>query len=124
MVEIRFKLLKKGDSLVSFTKHNLVIKKENGKFHIYTLSGFDQNQPTFSEKFEVVDIYTSDLLSEGFALIRKGDDYYVYVVVGFDGDIPQFDKDYCIVIKLGNEKIEYFNTVSRVRTQIPAGAIQ
>lgn len=123
MIEVRFKLLKKGDSLVSFTKHNLVIKKENGEFYIYTLSGFDSNKPVFSKNFEVVHVFTSDLMSEGFALVRKDDDYYIYIVMDFNNGIPEFDKDYCIVIKMGNDKIEYFDTVSRIRSQIPAEAI-
>lgn len=122
MMEVRFKLLKAGDRLVSFTKHNLVIKKENGQFYVYPLTGMDNNGPVFGTNYEVVDVHDAELLSDEFALVCKGGEYYVYLVSGFENGVPQLDKDICFVIKKGNDKVEYFDTVTRLKSSKPAEA--
>lgn len=122
MMEVRFKLLKAGDRLVSFTKHNLVIKKDNGQFYVYPLTGMDNKGPAFGTNYEVVDAHDSELLSDEFALVCKGEEYYVYLVSGYEFGLPQLDKELCFVIKKGNDKIEYYDTESRMKTSKPAEA--
>lgn len=122
MMEVRFKLLKAGDRLVSFTKHSLVIKKENGQFHIYPLTGMDNSGPAFGSNYEVVDVHDSEMLSDEFALVCKGEDYYVYLVSGYELGVPQLNKELCFVIKKGNDKVEYFDTKTRLKSSKPAEA--
>jgi len=54
MKEYRFKILEKGDELHSFSERRMVIKKSNGDYHIYKVSGFNEGSPSFDRTFKVI----------------------------------------------------------------------
>jgi len=54
MQEFRFKILEDGDELESFSERRMVIKKANGDYHIYKVSGFTEGKPVFDKNFKII----------------------------------------------------------------------
>ncbi|MCP1265551.1 hypothetical protein ACSZN3_06100 [Aeromonas hydrophila] len=54
MQEFRFKMLEYGDTLESFTERRMIIKKENGDYHVYKVSGFNEGRPVFDKNFRLI----------------------------------------------------------------------
>jgi hypothetical protein len=54
MQEFRFKILENGDELDSFSERRMVIKKANGDYHIYKVSGFTEGKPVFDKNFKII----------------------------------------------------------------------
>lgn len=54
MQEFRFKILEKGDELESFSEKRMIIKKSNGDYHVYKISGFTEGKPTFYKGFKII----------------------------------------------------------------------
>ncbi|MDP1977617.1 hypothetical protein [Undibacterium sp.] len=54
MKEYRFKILEDGDELESFSEKRMIIKKRNGEYHIFKISGFSEGTPTYDKNFKVV----------------------------------------------------------------------
>lgn len=54
MKEFRFKILEEGDYLHTFSETSMVIKKKNGEYHIYKITGFAEGAPTFDKNFRLV----------------------------------------------------------------------
>jgi len=121
MKQIRFKVLRPGDTVVSFTKHNLVIQKSSGEFFIYTLTGVEEGKPNFFKEYEEVTTFTSDLIEEGFAIVRDGNDFKIFQVSDYDSiGIPIFDRNYCLIITSGVGKIQSYDTDTQITAEIPA----
>jgi hypothetical protein len=54
MQEFRFQILEDGDQLDSFSERRMVIKKANGDYHIYKISGFTEGRPVFDKSFKII----------------------------------------------------------------------
>jgi hypothetical protein len=54
MQEFRFQILQEGDELYSFSERRMVIKKANGEYHIYKISGFTEGRPIFDKNFKLI----------------------------------------------------------------------
>ena len=54
MQEFRFKILEKGDELEGFSERRMIIKKSNGDYHIYKISGFTEGKPVFDKNFRLI----------------------------------------------------------------------
>ncbi|WP_144408991.1 hypothetical protein [Photobacterium halotolerans] len=54
MQEFRFQILEAGDVLESFSERRMVIKKDNGDYHIYKINGFNEGKPVFDKNFKVI----------------------------------------------------------------------
>ncbi len=54
MQEFRFQILEDGDELDSFSERRMVIKKANGDYHIYKVSGFTEGKPVFDKNFKII----------------------------------------------------------------------
>lgn len=54
MQEFRFQVLEDGDELESFSERRMVIKKSNGDYHIYKISGFTEGRPVFDKNFKII----------------------------------------------------------------------
>jgi hypothetical protein len=50
MKEIRFKVLREGDELHSFDNKFMIIKKKNGEYYVYRVSGLDGKLPVFDRE--------------------------------------------------------------------------
>ena len=54
MQEFRFQILEDGDQLDSFSERRMVIKKKNGDYHVYKITGFSEGRPVFDKNFKVI----------------------------------------------------------------------
>ncbi|MCG6202941.1 hypothetical protein [Psychromonas antarctica] len=54
MQEFRFQILEDGDQLDSFSERRMVIKKNNGDYHVYKITGFAEGRPVFDKNFKVI----------------------------------------------------------------------
>ena len=54
MKEFRFKILEDGDKLQGFSEKTMVIKKENGEYHIYKVKGFSDGKPLIDQNFKLI----------------------------------------------------------------------
>jgi len=114
MKEFRFKVLRPGDSVISLSEHNLVVRKESGEFYVYALEGIKEYKPQFYKDYEIVNSYTFDLLDEGFAIVRDGLDYKIFYVDGFENGLPTFNKNICLVITSGIGKLQRYDTETEI----------
>lgn len=54
MQEFRFKILEDGDELESFSERRMIIKKPNGDYHVYKVTGFSEGKPMFDKTFKLI----------------------------------------------------------------------
>lgn len=118
MKEFRFKVLRPGDSVASFSEHNLVVHKESGTFHIYALDGIKDYKPQFYKDYETVNTYTADLLEEGFAIVREGAEYKIFYIEGYEDGYPILNKKICLIISSGIGKIQKYDTETEVTIEL------
>jgi hypothetical protein len=52
--EFKFRVMSEGDRLHSFSERRMVIKKKNGDYHVYRMSGFSEGNPRVDMGFVVV----------------------------------------------------------------------
>lgn len=54
MKEFKFKVLEVGDELHSFSEKRMIIRKPNGDYHIYKITGFTEGAPKFDKDFKLI----------------------------------------------------------------------
>jgi hypothetical protein len=107
MKEFRFKVLRNGDELYSFSSTEMIIKEESGNFRVYKVLNFDTGKPQFSKEFEKISVHSGSVT-------------VIYKIDSFKNKLPILNHDFVILISKGIGKIEVFDSETRISYQLPA----
>jgi hypothetical protein len=120
MKEFRFKVLRNGDELYSFSSTEMIIKEESGNFRVYKVLNFDTGKPQFSKEFEKISVHSGSVFNDSVVVVEKSGTTVIYKIDSFKNKLPILNHDFVILISKGIGKIEVFDSETRISYQLPA----
>jgi hypothetical protein len=120
MKEFRFKVLRNGDELYSFSSTEMIIKEESGNFRVYKVLDFDTGNPQFSKEFEKISVHLGSVFNDSVVVVEKSGTTVIYKIDSFKNKLPILNHDFVILISKGIGKIEVFDSETRISYQLPA----